>query len=107
MFVLVEKKQVPDGMGGKVVDYSETTEFKALVTLNSSLLARRMEQSGVKDIYTAYVDKSFGIGQYNYFKRISDNAIFMVTSDPNDNSTPKMSNMNFKVFSAKKTTLPK
>lgn len=105
--MLIEAHTAPDEMGGQLVEYSEATEFTALLSLSSSLLARQMEQTGVEDIFTAYVDKAFAISQYNYFRRLSDNSIFMVTSDPSDNATPRMSNMNFKVFSAKKTTLPK
>lgn len=106
-FAKLKETKTQDGMGGYITDYRETDKFTALVTLDSSMLARQMEQSGVKDIYTAYVDKGCDIKQYDYFKRLSDNEVFMVTSNPSDKATPKISNMNFKVFSTKKTTLPK
>lgn len=104
--VLLEKTRVSDGMGGYVTSWTESLEFQALITLDSSVEARLAEKSGVLDNYTVYVEKTLPIESSDYFKRKSDDAVFRITSSPDEQATPDMSGMDFKVFTAQKTVLP-
>lgn len=104
--IIYEKTRVSDGMGGFVVEWNEGIEFDALISLDSSVEARLAEQSGVVDNYTVYVDKAFPISAGEYFKRASNDTTFRVTSSPDEQQTPAISGMNYKVFTAQKTVLP-
>ena len=104
--ILMEKTRSPDGMGGYFTSWAESMEFPALITLDSSVEARLAEKSGVLDNYTVYVEKTLPIESGDYFKRKSDGAVFRITSSPDEQKTPSMSGMDFKVFTAAKTTLP-
>lgn len=100
--VLLEKKQVGDGMGGRVEKHTETLPFNALVRLDNSMLARQAGQQGVTSVYTVFVDKAFTIKPHAIFKRLADGQKLRVTSNPDESATPAVSGMNFKVFSAEK-----
>lgn len=86
--VLLEKKRVPDGEGGNVVDFAENAHFMAAITFDSSVEARVAEKSGVTSLYTVTLDKSVPIEYHDVFKRLSDGKIFRVTSDGGDKKTP-------------------
>lgn len=104
--ILLEKTRQSDGMGGWVIEWAETAEFKALIMLDSSMEARIAERQGVVDLYSVMVEKSFPIESGDYFRRKSDGAIFRITSSPDENVTPAVSSLDVKSFTAAKTTLP-
>lgn len=86
--VLYDKRRVPDGEGGYVVNYVENARFMAAITFDSSVEARIAEKSGVTSLYTVTLDKSVPIEYHDVFKRLSDGKIFRVTSDGGDKKTP-------------------
>lgn len=96
-----------DGMGGFSSEkWVQTTEFIALIDRNSSTTALIAEKQGITSVYTIYIDASFEIHKLDIFKRGKDSQCFRVTSDPDDQITPKTSNMNFKVFTAEQYRMP-
>ena len=56
--VLMEKKRVPDGAGGYIVEWTEGAEFTNYQALDTSMEARRAEKEGVTSLYSALVDKA-------------------------------------------------
>ena len=86
--VLYDRRRVPDGEGGNVVNYVENAHFMAAITFDSSMEARIAEKSGVTSVYTVTLDKSVHIRYHDVFKRLSDGKIFRVTSDGGDKKTP-------------------
>ena len=86
--VLYDKRRVPDGEGGYVVDFAENAHFMAAIVFDSSMEARAAEKSGVTSVYTVTLDKSVPIEYHDVFKRLSDGKIFRVTSDGGDKKTP-------------------
>ena len=86
--VLYDKRRVPDGEGGYVVNYVENAHFMAAIVFDSSMEARIAEKNGVTSVYTVTLDKSVPIEYHDVFKRLSDGKIFRVTSDGGDKKTP-------------------
>lgn len=86
--VLYDRRRVPDGEGGYVVNYVENAHFMAAISFDSSMEARIAEKSGVTSVYTVTLDKSVPIEYHDLFKRLSDGKIFRVTSDGGDKKTP-------------------
>ena len=101
MFVLVDKKQIPDGMGGIKTTLEDGEKFLALLSTDSSTSARIAEQQGFKSIFTVFVAKDLKLKFDQVIKRSRDDQLFVITSNPDDKMTPKMSRMNFKTASAK------
>ena len=86
--VLYDRRRVPDGEGGYVVDFAENAHFMAAISFDSSMEARAAEKNGVTSLYTVTLDKSVPLQYHDVFKRLSDGKIFRVTSDGGDKKTP-------------------
>lgn len=82
--VVVEKRTIPDGLGGYEVAYVEGAEFMGSITLDSSIEAKVAEQNGMKSVFTLVVDSSLPIERNDTLKRKSTNEYFRLTSNPND-----------------------
>lgn len=104
--VIINRNIVDDGYGGHITTWAEGAEFKAIIAFASSIQARQAEKQGVTSLYTIYyIDKDILL-QYNVvFKRKSDNKIFRVTSNGNDEFTPKSSPLNMRRVTAEEYTL--
>jgi len=106
-FILMEKQRTPDAWGtGWLTSWADGIEFDAVLALDSSIEARQALAVGVVDIYTGYVDKNLPVIFGDYIKRKSDDETFRITSSPGEKATPSISEMDFKVFSASKSSLP-
>lgn len=99
--------------GGWVTEWQAGPEFKALITLDSSVEARVAAAQGLIDQYTVYVPKTLDFSQISYFSRaneavgVSENpTVFRITSNPDEQEPPKESSLDYKVFTAAKSALP-
>ena len=104
-FVELEKTVTPDGLGGYIVDWSESTEFKAAITFNSSMQAKIAAAMGVKSLYTVTTRKDYVLYYHDVIKRLSDGKIFRVTSDGDDKVTPARATFQFAQVSAEEWAL--
>lgn len=87
--VFMDKTKQPDGEGGYINLWSEGAPFEAAITFDSSIQARTAEKSGVTSLYTVTTGKGVRLEYHDVFRRLSDGKIFRVTSDGDDNQTPK------------------
>lgn len=104
--VLMEKKRVPDGAGGYMVQWEEGAEFINYQALDTSMEARRAEKEGVTSLYSALVDKAVPIEYNDYFRDTTTGETYRVTSDPSDKESPKSASFSLKYFTAEKRALP-
>ena len=102
---MVEKKRVPDGAGGLVTSWVDGAPFEAAVILDNSLQARVAQSQGVTGIYTVTTRRGVILGFHDVFRRNSDGKIFRVTSDGEDNATPKSAGLDMRQVSAEEWTL--
>lgn len=98
--VLMDKTTIADGYGGYYTQWSEGAEFDCAIVLDNSLQAKVAEQQGVTGLYTITTKKSMNLQYHDVFKRLSDNKIFRVTSDGDDNFTPGSATLNMRQVTA-------
>jgi len=87
---MMDKRTVPDGLGGFTVEWIDGAPFHAAVVKNNSLEARVAEKQGVTELYTVTVDKGIVLQYHDVFKRLSDGLTFRVTSNIRDSETPSV-----------------
>lgn len=87
--VMLDKRTVPDGMGGFKYDWVDGATFKAAVTLHDSMQDRVAEKQGVTALYDVHTRKAINLQFHDVFRRESDKKIFRVTSDGDDSKTPR------------------
>lgn len=99
--VLMNKTTAPDGYGGRIDAWTESTfTFSAAIVYNTSIQARVAEQSGIKNMYTVTTPKLVKLNFNEIFKRISDGKLFKVTSDGADNKTPDSATLDMRQYTA-------
>lgn len=104
--VLYEKVRRPDGEGGFFVEWTEGATFKAAITFDNSLQGRMALSQGVRNVYTVTTKKSAKLDFHDVIMRISDGKIFRITSDGDDNHTPKSATLDMRQVSAEEWSLP-
>jgi uncharacterized protein YbjQ (UPF0145 family) len=105
-FYRMTPTEVDDGEGGKIKSYVQGATLTAALFCNQSLEALKAMAQGVTSIYTLNFDKSITLAYDEYIKRASDNAIFRITSKPDDNQTPSVTALNRRTATAERTVLP-
>ena len=103
--VLMEKKRVPDGAGGFLVEWTEGAEFTNYQALDTSMEARIAEKQGVTSLYSALVDKAVPIEYNDVFKDKATGETYRVTSNPEDKPAPRSSMLPLKYFTAERWSL--
>lgn len=103
--VIMDKRTVPDGYGGYVAQWSDGAEFQAAIVYNSGVEALQAQAMGVTSLYTVTTTKAMNLQYHDVFKRMSDNKIFRVTSDGDDNLTPPTASLNMRQVSAEEWKL--
>ena len=98
--------ETPDGQGGYNKTFKQGAAVSVALYCNQSLEALKAMAQGVKSIYTLNFDKSLTLAYDEYLKRDSDSAIFRITSDPSDNETPSVTDLDRRTATAEKTRLP-
>ena len=103
--VFLNKKMVPDGYGGTVVQWDEGAEFKAAIAFNTSIQGRIAQQQGVTNLYTVLTRKEITLDFHDVFRRLSDGKVFRITSDGEDSKTPTGARLNLRQVSAEEWRL--
>lgn len=88
--VMLDKRTVPDGLGGFTYEWVEGATFNAAVIKDNTLAARVAEKQGVTELYTVTVDKGLPLQYHDVFRRLSDGYTFRVTSNVTDSETPSV-----------------
>ena len=86
---MIDKRSVPDGLGGITREWVDGAQFNAAIIKDSSMEARQAEKNGVTELYTVTVDKRITLMYHEVFRRERDGAIFRVTSNITDSQTPE------------------
>jgi hypothetical protein len=104
---MLHKITYNDDYGGSVIEeWVEGATFDCAVVLDNSTQARIAAKTGVVNLYTATTRKSFNLQPKDVFRRSSDNKIFRVTSDGDDDKTPKSAGLDMRQVSCEEWTLP-
>lgn len=109
----VNKQTVPDGYGGTKTEWSEGAEFKAAITLDSSLQAKVAEKQGVTGLYTVTTSRAIDLDYHDVIKRLAtklsdgtevEEIILRVTSK-SDKMTPASAKLEMRQVSAEEWEL--
>jgi len=103
--VMLDKRTVPDGLGGFTHEWQEGAQFRAAVIKDSSLAARVAEKQGVTELYTVTVDKGLDLQYHDVFRRLSDGYTFRITSNITDSETPSVATFQIGQVSAERWEL--
>lgn len=98
--VMLDKTTVPGTYGGTETVYVEGAPFKAAITFNGSIEAKIAAVQGVKSLYKVITSKVMSFDYHDIFKRLSDGKTFRITSNGNDNKTPKGAGLDMRATSA-------
>ena len=105
-FYRMTPTETSDGQGGRTRTFVQGAAVSVALFCDQSLEALKAMAQGVKSIYTLNFDKSITLAYDEYIKRASDNAIFRITSDPADNETPTVTDLDRRTATAERTVLP-
>ncbi len=103
--VMMDKISTPDGIGGFVYEWTEGAHFEAAIVKNNTMQATIAEHEGVTELYTLTFAKNLPLEFHDVLKRVSDGAVFRVTSNPSDSSTPSVATFQFAQVSAERWKL--
>lgn len=103
---MLDRKSVPDGLGGFNYEWTDGAEFDAAVVKDNTLAARVAEKQGVTEVFTVTVPMNVKMEFHDVFKRLSDGCTFRVTSNTKDSHTPKVASFQFGQFTAERWELP-
>lgn len=103
---IIDKVTTPDGYGGVKTVYKQGAEIVAAYSFNSSTQARIAAQQGVSNRFTILTRKSVVLQYPDIVQRASDGKYFRITSDGNDNRTPKTAGLDLRAVEAEQWELP-
>lgn len=103
--ILMNKIHEADGYGGTKTTWTDGPEINAAIVLNSSMESRIAEKQGVTALYTITTNKAVNLQYHDVLKRLEDGKIFRVTSDGDDNKTPKSATLNMRNVTAEEWEL--
>lgn len=104
--VMLDKRSVPDGLGGFSYQWTEGAAFNAAIVKDSSMQAKMAEKQGVTELYTVTVYKGAVLQYHDIFRRVSDGAVFRVTSNTVDSETPERATFQIGQVSAERWEIP-
>lgn len=104
IFKIIEKRVVPDGMGGFDTEWVDGADIMGYLSLQTSTEVRIAEQEGYTSIYVLTTEQSTPIDFGMIIRRMDDKRVFRLTSHPEKN--PKTSNIVFWHTTAERFELP-
>ena len=105
--VLVNRSVTDDGVGGYAVSWIDGAHFQAAIAFDNSLNGRVAEKQGVTDVYKVITTKdAYPLAFHDVFRRVSDGAVFRVTTNALDEHPPKSAGLNMMVCRAEKWVIP-
>lgn len=104
--VMMDRTTSPDGYGGIEYRWVEGASFSASIALDNSIEGVTAQAQGVTALYTVLTDKSINLQYHDVFKRASDNKVFRVTTDGDDDKTPATAGLNLRRVRAEEWVIP-
>ena len=95
-----------DDFGGYTDTWTEGATFRAAIAKDSSPEQLVAEQQGISEQFTVVVEESFSLDYHDVFRRVSDGAIFRVTSRTQDSTAHVASTVRIAKVTAERWVLP-
>lgn len=97
---IIDKITVPDGYGGVKTTYTRGAEIKVAYSFDSSTEARIASVQGTNNRFTLLTKRSVILRYSDIVQRDRDGKYFRVTSDGDDNLTPKSAGLDLRAVEA-------
>ena len=104
--VMMDRTTSPDGYGGIVARWVDGAEFDASIAFDDSIEGVKAQAAGATELYTVLTSKAINLQYHDVFRRKSDGKILRVTTDGDDNKTPKTAGLNLRKVRAEEWALP-
>ena len=104
--VMMDRQTVSDGYGGMIKRWVDGAAFEASIAFDSSIEAVKAQAAGATELYTVLTSRGVNLQYHDVFRRESDRKIFRVTTDGDDDKTPKTAGLNGRKVRAEEWTLP-
>lgn len=105
-FVMLDKHTSNDGAGGVETTWTEGARFEAVAVIDTSLEAQIADRDDLSKTYVITTSKAVVLQYNDHLRRLSDGAVFRVTSDQNDRIAPAVSTLDIAQVKAVKVVLP-
>lgn len=103
--ILYEKRRVPDGEGGFTTQWVDGSEFRAAITMDTTMQARIAQKDGMTSIFTVTTPRGVVLEFHDVFRRKLDGETFRVTSNGKDKQSPLVSSLNLAQVTAERWVL--
>lgn len=97
---IMDKTTTLDGYGGIKTTYKEGAEIMVAYSFDASTTARVSQQEGTNNRFTLLTKRSVLLRYPDIVKRVSDGKYFRITSDGDDNRTPKSAGLDLRAVEA-------
>lgn len=97
---IMDKTTTPDGYGGVITTYVAGAEILVAYSFNTSTEARIAATQGANNRFTLLTKRSVILRYNDIVKRDRDGKYFRVTSDGDDNRTPKAAGLDLRAVEA-------
>lgn len=104
--VMMDKSTAADGMGGFVPIWTEGAQFYAVIRKDNAPEEIVAQQQGAAETFTVIVDKSVPLEYHDVFKRLTDGAVFRLTSNTKDDAAPSRSTVPIAKAKCERWVLP-
>lgn len=104
-FVYMNKSIVDDPRGGTRTTWTEGATIEAALVNDNDPEIRVALAQGVKGLYTMITRKNVILNYHDVLKRVETGKYFRITSDGEDNATPKSAMLNIRAVSCEEWTL--
>lgn len=103
---IINKITVDDGRGGVETRYEDGARVELAFTFDTSTAARVASKEGANNRFTIWSRKNINLQFHDVVRRERDGKIFRVTSDGDDNKTPKSASLDIRQVEAEEWSLP-
>ena len=105
VYVLMEKVENADGVGGRRVEWHEGRRIELALAFENSSQIRRADKDDTATTFRFCARKDCALKFNDVLKRVSDGEIFRVTSNADELFTPNSSALNLTTFNAERWQL--
>lgn len=89
--VMMDRTTVADGLGGFTTAWVEGAAFSAVIRKDTAPQQIVAQQQGAAETFTVIVDRTVPLEYHDVFRRLSDGAVFRLTSNTKDAAAPSRS----------------
>lgn len=104
-FNILNKIRSDDGYGGTYTEWVPGATIMGAMVYDNSSQAMIAQALGSTSVYTLTVRKDLELDYHDVLRRVSDGKIFRLTSNSDENKTPRSAGLNMRQYSCEEWVL--